>query len=92
LAVKPDVILMDEPCLGPRSHRYRAHRGAHPRALRRDYTIVIVTHNDAARPSGSPIARRSSYMGELIELAETATLFARPGDPRTADYIAGRFG
>ncbi len=90
LAVNPDVILLDEPCsaLDPIA---TARIEELLLELRRDYTMVIVTHNMG---QAQRVAERTAFFlqGELVELAETATLFARPGDPRTADYIAGRFG
>ena len=59
--------------------------------LKREYTIVIVTHNmqQAAR-----ISDRTAFflLGELIEYGETERLFERPADKRTEDYITGRFG
>ena len=59
--------------------------------LRRDYTIVIVTHNmqQAAR-----ISDRTAFflLGELVECGDTETLFSQPSDKRTEDYITGRFG
>ena len=59
--------------------------------LRRDYTIVIVTHNmqQAAR-----ISDRTAFflLGELVECGDTETLFSQPTDKRTEDYITGRFG
>ena len=59
--------------------------------LKRDYTIVIVTHNmqQAAR-----VSDRTGFflMGELVECGATAEIFSRPQDRRTEDYITGRFG
>ena len=54
-------------------------------------SVVIVTHNmqQAARVSHHTAF---FYLGELVEYAETDTLFTKPGDPRTEDYITGRFG
>jgi len=90
LAVKPDVILMDEPCsaLDP-----IATLGIEElmRELRKDYTIVIVTHNmqQAARVSDTTAF---FWLGKLIEYAETSELFTRPTQEMTEDYISGRVG
>ena len=96
IAVKPEVILMDEPCsaLDPIS-TLRVEDLM--RALASDYTIVIVTHNmqQAARVSDETAMmmltddRRS---GTVIEMAETKTIFTRPTDKRTEDYVTGRYG
>lgn len=90
LAVDPDVILFDEPCsaLDPTS---TAKIEDLLRELRKDYTIVIVTHN--MQQAG----RVSDYtafflMGELIEFGETEKIFEKPQDRRTEEYITGRFG
>ena len=90
LPLKPEVILMDEPC-----------SALDPKAtsavedliwqMRGDYTIVLVTHNMAQ-------ARRASdecafmLLGKMIEHTDTADLFVTPRDKRTADYIEGRYG
>ena len=90
LAVKPEVLLMDEPCsaLDPMS---TARIEELMQELKKDYTIVIVTHNmqQAARVSDD-----SGYMllGELIEFGPTQNVFTRPKDKRTEDYITGRSG
>ena len=90
LAVEPEVILMDEPCsaLDPLSTLKIEEL---MQELKREYTIVIVTHNmqQAARASD-----RTGFflLGELIEYGDTAELFSRPQDKRTEDYITGRFG
>jgi phosphate transport system ATP-binding protein len=90
LAVEPDVILMDEPCsaLDPIA---TSKIEALLDELRRDYTIVIVTHNlqQAKRVSDSTAFFLS---GELVEYGETTALFSAPKDSRTGDYLAGRFG
>ena len=90
LAVNPDVILLDEPCsaLDPIA---TARIEELLRELRRDYTLVIVTHNMG---QAQRVAERTAFFlqGELVELDDTATLFTRPRETRTADYIAGRFG
>jgi phosphate transport system ATP-binding protein len=90
LAVKPEIILFDEPCsaLDPIS---TAKIEDLISALKKDYTIVIVTHNmqQAARVSDF-----SAFflLGELIEFDDTEMMFETPKDKRTEDYITGRFG
>ena len=90
LAVQPDVVLMDEPtsALDPIS---TAKIEDLVQELRRDYTIVIVTHNmqQAAR-----ISDKTAFflLGELIEFGNTDDIFNNPCDKRTEDYITGRFG
>ncbi len=90
VAVKPEVILFDEPCsaLDPIS---TAKIEELIDELKQDYTIVIVTHNmqQAARVSDFTAFM---YLGELIEFGQTATLFTTPKDKRTQAYITGRFG
>jgi phosphate transport system ATP-binding protein len=90
VAVKPEVILFDEPCsaLDPIS---TAKIETLIDELKEDYTIAIVTHNmqQAARVSDFTAFM---YLGELIEFGETAKVFTTPGDRRTQDYITGRFG
>jgi phosphate transport system ATP-binding protein len=90
LAVKPEVLLMDEPAsaLDPVS-TLKIEELA--KTLRENLTIVLVTHNmqQAARASDSTAFMLS---GELIEHGPTAELFTRPRDKRTEDYITGRFG
>ncbi len=90
LAVKPEVILMDEPCsaLDPIA-TLRVEDLM--RELREQYTIVIVTHNmqQAARVSDQTAF---FWLGELIEVAKTAQLFTRPAQKMTEDYISGRVG
>ena len=90
LAVEPDVLLMDEPtsALDPVSTSRIEELIAE---LKANFTIVIVTHNmqQAARISDFV----SFFLhGEVIETAETDTLFSMPTDQRTEDYITGRFG
>jgi phosphate transport system ATP-binding protein len=88
--LKPDVILMDEPCSALDVEGTRAIEELMWN-LRGRYTIVIVTHNMAQ-------ARRASdecifmLMGELVEHTRTESLFLHPKDPRTAEYIEGRYG
>jgi len=90
LAVEPEIILMDEPAsaLDPIS-TLKIEELMHE--LKKDITIVIVTHNM------QQAARVSSFtgfflMGELIELGESTVIFTRPKDKRTEDYVTGRFG
>jgi len=90
LPLKPEVILMDEPCSALDVEGTRAIEEL-MFSLRGKYTIVIVTHNMAQ-------ARRASdecifmLMGELIEHERTTELFVHPKNPKTADYIEGRYG
>ena len=90
LAVKPEVILMDEPAsaLDPIA---TAKIEELIRELREDYTIAIVTHSmqQAARVSDYTAF---FYMGELIEYDVTEKMFTRPAKKRTEEYISGRFG
>ena len=90
VAVKPEVILFDEPCsaLDPIS---TAKIEELIDELKTDYTIVIVTHNmqQAARVSDFTAFM---YLGELIEFDVTSKMFTAPNDRRTQDYITGRFG
>jgi phosphate transport system ATP-binding protein len=90
LAVKPDVVLMDEPCsaLDPISTLKIEEL---MRELREKYTIVIVTHNmqQAARVSDST---GFFLLGELIEMDASSKIFTDPTDKKTEDYITGRFG
>ncbi|TDD59986.1 phosphate ABC transporter ATP-binding protein [Kribbella antibiotica] len=95
LAVRPDVLLMDEPCsaLDPTSTR-RIEETIHE--LRREVTIVIVTHNmqQAARVSQTCafFLAEQGTPGVIVEAGETKKIFSTPEDPRTADYVEGRFG
>jgi phosphate transport system ATP-binding protein len=90
IAVEPEVILMDEPCsaLDPVATLKIEELIDE---LKRDYTIVIVTHNmqQAAR-----VADKTAFMlsGELVEFAETNTIFTNPSDSRTEEYVTGKFG
>ena len=90
VAVQPEVILFDEPCsaLDPIS---TAKIEELIDELNDDYTIVIVTHNmqQAARVSEFTAFM---YLGELVEFGATSKIFTAPSDPRTQDYITGRFG
>lgn len=95
LAVEPEVILMDEPCsaLDPAATLKIEDL---MRELKKRYTIVIVTHNmqQAARVSDFTafLLRNEDGAGEIIEFGPTSKIFTNPKDPRTEDYITGRFG
>jgi phosphate transport system ATP-binding protein len=90
LPVKPDILLMDEPCsaLDP-----QATQGIEELmySLAKNYTIIIVTHNmqQAAR-----VSEDTGFMllGELIEFGKTQDIFTKPKNRMTEDYVAGRFG
>jgi phosphate transport system ATP-binding protein len=90
VAVKPNVLLLDEPCsaLDPISTA-RIEDLIHE--LKKEYTIVIVTHNmqQAARVSDYTAYM---YLGELMEFDNTNTIFTRPSRKETEDYITGKFG
>jgi len=90
VAIKPEVILFDEPCsaLDPIS---TAKIEELIDELKAEYTIAIVTHNmqQAARVSEYTAFM---YLGDLVEFDETSKIFTTPTDPRTQDYITGRFG
>jgi phosphate transport system ATP-binding protein len=90
LPLKPEVILMDEPCSALDVEGTRAIEEL-MFSLRGRYTIVIVTHNmsQARRASDECIFM---LLGQLVEHTDTANLFIHPKDPRTAEYIEGRFG
>ncbi len=90
LAVQPEVLLMDEPtsALDPISTSKIEDLAVE---LKKDYTIVMVTHNmqQAAR-----ISDKTAFflLGEIVEYGETEQIFSMPQDKRTEDYITGRFG
>ena len=90
LAVEPDVLLMDEPtsALDPISTSKIEELAAE---LKKQYTIVIVTHNmqQAVRISDNTAF---FLLGDLIEYGNTEKMFNTPADKRTEDYITGRFG
>ena len=90
IAIKPEVLLLDEPCsaLDPISTAKIEELIAE---LKHDYTVVIVTHNmqQAARVSDFTAYM---YLGEMIEFDETDTIFIKPRNKATEDYITGRFG
>ena len=90
VAIKPEVLLLDEPCsaLDPISTAKVEELIAE---LKKDYTVVIVTHNmqQAARCSDFTAYM---YLGELMEFGETNQIFVKPKRRETEDYITGRFG
>ena len=90
IAVKPDIVLMDEPCsaLDPQATLKIEEL---IQRLRKEYTIVIVTHNmqQAARASDDT---GFMLLGELIEFGKTVEMFTAPKDKRTEEYITGRYG
>ena len=90
LAVQPEVLLMDEPtsALDPISTIKIEELATE---LKKDYTIVMVTHNmqQATRVSDKTVF---FLLGEIIETGKTDELFSMPKDKRTEDYITGRFG
>ncbi|WP_205836257.1 phosphate ABC transporter ATP-binding protein PstB [Iodobacter violaceini] len=90
IAVKPEILLLDEPtsALDPIS---TAHVEELVHELKQDYTIAMVTHNmqQAARVSD---ITAYMYLGELIEVGETDTIFTTPKVKATEDYITGKFG
>ena len=95
IAIEPEVILMDEPCsaLDPRSTLQIEELMAE---LKKDYTIVIVTHNmqQAARASDTTIfmTMGDDRAGHVIEQGETVQIFTNPREQLTEDYVSGRFG
>ena len=90
IAVEPTILLMDEPCsaLDPIA---TAKVEELIKELKKDYTIVIVTHN---MQQASRVSDYTAFMflGELIEFDETKTIFMNPSIQQTNDYISGRFG
>jgi phosphate transport system ATP-binding protein len=95
LAVRPDVLLMDEPCsaLDPTSTR-RVEETI--RAIADEVTVVIVTHN---MQQAQRVSDRCAFFlaaegqpGYIVEQGDTDDVFERPQDPRTSDYVNGRFG
>ena len=90
LAVEPEVLLMDEPAsaLDPIATQ-KIEESIHE--LKNQLTIIIVTHNmqQAARVSDKTAF---FYMGKLVEFGDTETIFSRPAQKQTEDYITGRFG
>lgn len=90
IAMKPDVILMDEPtsALDPIA---TAKVEELIYELKKDYTIVIVTHS---MQQASRVSDETAFflLGEIVEVDKTSTIFQNPKDQRTEDYITGRFG
>jgi phosphate transport system ATP-binding protein len=90
LAIQPEVILMDEPCsaLDPIATSKIEELMVD---LKRDYSIVIVTHN---MQQASRVSDATGYMllGEMVEFGPTASLFTRPTKKLTEDYISGKYG
>lgn len=90
IAVRPDLLLMDEPCsaLDPIA---TASIEELIRELKRDYTVVIVTHNmqQAARVSDYTMFM---YLGKMVEYDETEKIFLNPSVKQTEDYVSGKFG
>jgi phosphate transport system ATP-binding protein len=90
LALKPDFILLDEPTSGLDPISTMKIEDS-LRKLKKDYTIILVTNNtrQAAR-----VADRTAFFlnGELVEAGPSARIFTAPSDPRTDDYLRGRFG
>jgi phosphate transport system ATP-binding protein len=90
LAVQPEVLLMDEPAsaLDPLATQKIEDLILD---LKKEYTIVIVTHNmqQAARASDTTAF---FYLGELVEYGPTTKIFTKPSQKRTEDYVTGRFG
>jgi phosphate transport system ATP-binding protein len=90
IAIRPELLLLDEPCsaLDPISTARIEELIAE---LKKDYTVIIVTHNmqQAARVSDYTAYM---YLGELVEFGETEQMFLKPARRETEDYITGRFG
>ena len=96
IAIQPEIILMDEPCsaLDPIATLKIEEL---MQELKKQYTIIIVTHNmqQAARVSDKTammMLYEDTRAGTVIEFDETETIFTRPQDKRTEDYVTGRFG
>ena len=90
IAVQPDIVLMDEPCSSLDPQATLKIEGMMQK-LKKDYTIVIVTHNmqQAARVSDDT---GFMLLGDLVEFNKTVEIFTAPKDRRTEDYITGRYG
>ncbi|MGC6567391.1 MAG: phosphate ABC transporter ATP-binding protein, partial [Akkermansiaceae bacterium] len=90
IAVKPQIVLMDEPCsaLDPIATARIEELIAE---LSEDFTIVIVTHN---MQQATRVSDRTAffYLGELIEYDETSVIYGNPSKKQTEDYVSGRFG
>ena len=96
IAVQPDVLLMDEPCSALDPISTLAIEDL-IEEIKKDYTIVIVTHNmqQAARVSDRTAffnLAATGKPGRLVEMDDTARIFSNPGQKATEDYISGRFG
>jgi phosphate transport system ATP-binding protein len=96
IAIKPDVLLMDEPCSALDPISTLAIEDL-IQELKVNYTIVIVTHNmqQAARVSEKTAffnIAGTGKPGKLIEMNDTTTIFSVPSEKATEDYISGRFG
>jgi phosphate transport system ATP-binding protein len=90
LAVQPEVLLMDEPCsaLDPIA---TARIEELMQELKREYTIVIVTHNMQQASRSSDVCG-FMWLGELVEIGPTEVIFTRPKNKQTEGYVTGRFG
>jgi phosphate transport system ATP-binding protein len=90
LPLKPEVILMDEPCSALDTEATLAIEELMATLAGR-YTMLIVTHNMA---QARRVSQECAFMllGEVVEVARTEKLFVKPEDPRTADYVEGRYG
>jgi len=90
IAVKSDIVLMDEPCstLDPQA---TAKIEELMRELKEKYTIIIVTHN-MQQPARVSDDTGFMLLGELVEFGRTDDIFTHPQDKRTEDYITGRYG
>jgi len=90
IALEPEVLLMDEPCsaLDPIA---TAHIEELMQELCQRYTIVIVTHN---MQQGARVSHETGFMllGDLVEFDATETIFTKPSDKRTEEYVMGRYG
>ncbi len=96
IAVRPDVLLMDEPCSALDPISTLAIEDL-IQQLKSDYTIVIVTHNmqQASRVSDMTAffnIAGTGKPGKLIEMSDTTSIFSNPGQKATEDYVSGRFG
>ena len=90
IAIEPEVILMDEPCsaLDPHSS---AKVEELIEILKKNYTIIIVTHN---MQQASRVSKRTAffYEGKVVEYGKTVNIFTKPKQKQTENYITGRFG
>ncbi|MEM1082489.1 MAG: phosphate ABC transporter ATP-binding protein PstB [Verrucomicrobiota bacterium] len=90
IAVRPEILLMDEPCSALDPVATAKVEGL-IKELRREFTIVIVTHN---MQQATRVSDRTAffYLGELVEYDQTTKVFSNPAKTETEDYISGRFG